>query len=121
MRQSRTSFAHGGWYYLFVAYDACCKGVNSTYRTMVGRSSAITGPYVDPQGKAMMAGNALQVLASHDRYIGPGGGTAYVDGSNDWFVHHYYDGQESGAPELQIRVLDWSADGWPAMGPPLWL
>ena len=36
---------HAGWYYLIVSYDYCCKGVNSTYYTVVGRSKDVTGPY----------------------------------------------------------------------------
>jgi arabinan endo-1,5-alpha-L-arabinosidase len=36
-----------GYYYLFVSHEYCCRGVNSTYRIMVGRSQEITGPFGD--------------------------------------------------------------------------
>jgi len=47
---------HGGFYYLFVSWDLCCRGVDSTYRTVVGRSRRITGPYVDDKGVSMWFG-----------------------------------------------------------------
>jgi arabinan endo-1,5-alpha-L-arabinosidase len=111
---------HNGYYYLFVSYDLCCKGVNSTYRTMVGRSTAITGPYTDNNGKAMLQGNALQMLATDGRYIGPGGGTAFRDGSLYYYVYHYYDGQDNGASFLMMRPILWTADDWPQFSTPLW-
>ena len=42
---------HDGKFYLFVSFDACCRGMASTYRIMVGRADAITGPYLDAEGK----------------------------------------------------------------------
>ena len=35
---------HDAWWYLFVSYDRCCRGVNSTYNVVVGRARQITGP-----------------------------------------------------------------------------
>ncbi|HYQ28915.1 MAG TPA: arabinan endo-1,5-alpha-L-arabinosidase [Polyangiaceae bacterium] len=110
---------HNGYYYLFVSFDACCKGVDSTYRTMVGRASAITGPYTDANGKAMLQGNAVQLLAKDGRYIGPGGGTAFRDGELFYYAYHYYDGQMNGASELMLRPINWQND-WPELAAPLW-
>jgi arabinan endo-1,5-alpha-L-arabinosidase len=111
--------SHNGYYYLFVSYDACCKGVSSTYRTMVGRASAITGPYTDKNGKAMLQGNAVQLLATDGRYIGPGGGSAFRDGNLYYYAYHYYDGQMNGASQLMLRPIAWK-DDWPELAPPLW-
>jgi arabinan endo-1,5-alpha-L-arabinosidase len=110
---------HNGYYYLFVSYDACCKGVDSTYRTMVGRASAITGPYTDADGKGMLQGNAVQLLGKEGRYIGPGGGSAFQDGNQYFYAYHYYDGQMNGASELMLRPIEWKND-WPELAAPLW-
>jgi arabinan endo-1,5-alpha-L-arabinosidase len=111
---------HDGFFYLFVSFDACCKGTASTYRTMVGRGSHITGPYFDKNGSDMMTGAAEQLLASEGRYIGPGGGTAFAHGNGYLYAYHYYDGEnDSGAPKLQVRPIDFDATDWPVMGDPL--
>jgi arabinan endo-1,5-alpha-L-arabinosidase len=115
--------SHNGYYYLFVSYDLCCKGVNSTYRTMVGRASAIIGPYTNRNGQAMLQGNAEQMLATSGRYIGPGGGTAFQDGNLYYYVYHYYDGQAgqtNGNPYLMMRPILWGNDDWPTFDTPLW-
>jgi arabinan endo-1,5-alpha-L-arabinosidase len=111
--------SHNGFYYLFVSFDACCQGVNSTYRTMVGRGTSITGPYTDMAGTDMMDGAAEQLLASAGRYIGPGGGTAWKDGDTYLYVYHYYDGEGGGASKLQIRPIAFGPDDWPTLGDPL--
>jgi arabinan endo-1,5-alpha-L-arabinosidase len=108
--------SHNGYFYLFVSFDTCCQGVNSTYRTMVGRASAITGPYTDKSGAAMMQGAAEQLLATSGRYIGPGGGTAWKDGNTYLYVYHYYDGDANGASKLQIRPIVFGSDDWVTLG-----
>lgn len=102
---------HGRFYYLFVSFDLCCRGVHSTYRTMVGRSSEVTGPYADESGNPMMEGGGTQLLASNQRWIGPGGESVLLGKPEDMMVFHAYDAT-TGRPSLQISSIAW-VNGWP--------
>lgn len=106
-----------GYYYLFASYDFCCRGVNSTYYTVVGRSQAVTGPYVDRDGKPMMKGGGLLVLHAElddaKRFVGPGHNSILRDGGADFIVYHAYDTLQNGRPTLRIQRLGWTPDGWP--------
>jgi arabinan endo-1,5-alpha-L-arabinosidase len=104
-----------GYYYLFVSFDYCCRGVDSTYHIMVGRSQEITGPYVDKDGKAMLEGGGTLIDKGDDRWIGPGHNAVYQQGHSTILVNHAYDKQNVGRPTLQIRPLYWDADGWPTL------
>lgn len=108
---------HGGFYYLFVSFDRCCAGLESTYRIMVGRSKDVTGPYVDREGVPMLRGGGSQLQATSGRFIGPGGQEAIHDGTRDLLVYHYYDGNQGGTPQLQVSPLRWGSDGWPSLDP----
>ena len=102
---------HGGYYYLFVSFDMCCRGVNSTYRIMVGRARNVTGPYVDAAGKPMLEGGGTQLLAGNSRWRGPGGESILQGRKGDIIVFHAYDAV-TGRPALQISTLTWQ-NGWP--------
>jgi arabinan endo-1,5-alpha-L-arabinosidase len=102
---------HGDFYYLFVSFDLCCRGVRSNYRTMVGRSREVTGPYVDADGKPMLHGGGTSLLTGNKRWIGPGGESILQQASGDIIVFHAYDGT-TGHPFLQISTIDWTG-GWP--------
>jgi arabinan endo-1,5-alpha-L-arabinosidase len=102
---------HGNYYYLFVSFDLCCRGVKSTYKTMVGRSPSVTGPYVDKGGKPMLQGGGSPLLTGNKRWLGPGGGSILPQKDADIIVFHAYDAA-TGHPFLQISTLDWK-DGWP--------
>jgi arabinan endo-1,5-alpha-L-arabinosidase len=102
-----------GYYYLFASFDFCCRGVNSTYKIMVGRSSQIAGPYVDRDGKPMMDGGGSLIYAGSDRWRGPGHNSIYVENGTYWMVYHAYDTTANGAPTLRIEVLQWNQDNWP--------
>jgi arabinan endo-1,5-alpha-L-arabinosidase len=102
----------GGYYYLFVSWDLCCRGTKSTYRTMVGRSKEVTGPYVDKDGKPMLQGGGSQLLTPNQRWLGPGGESIFMQKSgDDLIVFHAYDAK-TGKPALQISTIAWK-DGWP--------
>ncbi|MEV6346558.1 family 43 glycosylhydrolase [Actinoplanes sp. NPDC051851] len=105
---------HDGWYYLIVSFDFCCRGVESDYRTMVGRSRSITGPYLDAAGTPMLEGGGTPLLAGYNGFVGTGGGDVY----GDLFVHHYYDAADGGDPKGSVRVIGWR-DGWPTLSDPL--
>lgn len=102
---------HGSYYYLFVSFDLCCRGTHSSYRTMVGRSRSVNGPYVDAAGKPMLQGGATQLLVANSRWLGPGGESVLQRPEGDIIVFHAYDA-DTGKPALQISTLVWS-HGWP--------
>ncbi|MFI6033103.1 arabinan endo-1,5-alpha-L-arabinosidase [Streptomyces sp. NPDC051315] len=106
---------HGRHYYLFASYDACCAGVNSTYRIKVGRSTKITGPYVDSTGKPLLEGGGDLLLEGHGRYVGTGGQSVFRDRGKDWLAYHYYDAEDDGIPKLGLNRLSWQSDGWPTV------
>jgi len=104
-----------GYYYLFVSHEFCCRGVDSTYRIVVGRSEEITGPYVDKNGKTMLTGGGTLISKGDDRWKGTGHNAVYQQGYSAILVNHAYDAQNFGRPTLQIRPLYWDADGWPTL------
>lgn len=104
----------GDWYYLFASYDFCCRGVNSTYYTVVGRARSPQGPFLDRDGKSMMEGGGLVVLKASDRWKGPGHCAILQDRDADYIVYHAYDAQNNGRPTLRIDRLTWN-EGWPSV------
>jgi arabinan endo-1,5-alpha-L-arabinosidase len=109
-----------GFYYLFVSWDFCAAGLESTYKVVVGRSKSVLGPYVDFQGRTMNDGGGTLVLASSSRWRGPGHNSVLQTPRGDWLVCHAYDAQNvAGGRLLHIRPIPW-IDGWPSVGPVLW-
>jgi arabinan endo-1,5-alpha-L-arabinosidase len=102
---------HGDYFYLFVSFDLCCRGIKSSYRTMVGRSRKVMGPYVDADGKPMLQGGGTRLLTANSRWIGPGGESVLLRPEGDILVFHAYDAA-TGKPALQISTLGWENE-WP--------
>jgi arabinan endo-1,5-alpha-L-arabinosidase len=105
----------GDFYYLFVSFDFCCRGADSTYHVVVGRSEAVTGPYADRDGVAMLEGGGTQVTFPTERWRGPGHNAILQDEDSDYIVYHAYDAENQGIPTLLIDPLVWDADGWPSI------
>ena len=108
----------GDYYYLFASYDMCCRGARSSYNIRVGRSEAVTGPYLDERGEVMTRGGGDVVLATVGRVRGPGHNSVLIEGDQYHLVHHYYDAEDNGRSKLQIRPIRWIED-WPVAGDPL--
>jgi arabinan endo-1,5-alpha-L-arabinosidase len=104
-------FKHGAYYYQWVSFDRCCAGAASTYRIMVGRSTSVTGPYVDRNGTPMTAGGGTQVLAGHGSIHGPGHQAVFADTDAEVLMYHYY--TNSGAAQLGINLIGYDSAGWP--------
>ena len=103
---------HGGYWYLFVSFDFCCRGAKSTYNVVVGRSKLITGPYVDRDGRRMTEGGGTRVVAANtDKWRGAGHEAVFRDAGRDYLLFHAYDGV-TGRPRLHISTIAWQ-DGWP--------
>jgi arabinan endo-1,5-alpha-L-arabinosidase len=109
-------YLHDGKYYLFVSHGRCCRGVNSTYHTRVGRADKVTGPYLDRDGKNLMDAGGTLVVDTEKPFIGPGHAGILEENGKFWFSCHFYDGNDRGQSKLSIRPLTWTADGWPEVG-----
>lgn len=101
------------YYYLFASFDACCRGVDSTYNVRVGRAKGVIGPYLDREGVSMLNGGGTLVLEGSERWRGPGHNAVISEGDRDLIVYHAYDAEFRGSPTLRIDALQWDEEGWP--------
>lgn len=109
-------FHHGGWYYLLVSWDYCCRGAKSNYRVAVGRSRHVAGPYLDRQGKDMLQGGGTILLeGDKQEYEAAGHCAAYHLDNRDIFICHGYSAKRDGMALLIQKEIRWTADGWPEL------
>lgn len=102
----------GKYYYLFVSFDYCCRGENSTYKTVYGRSENIEGPYLDKEGKRMDRGGGTFLYGPNKDYFGVGHNSAYEFDGQWYFVSHAYEKVNDGRAKLFVRPMNFDADGW---------
>lgn len=104
---------HGGYYYLFVNWGLCCRGVKSTYEIRVGRSRRITGPYQDAGANDLATGGGTLFMKSEGDKIGPGHPSFLKHGGETQLFFHYYDRLRNGFANLGDAPLRWNKEGWP--------
>nr|WP_242528063.1 arabinan endo-1,5-alpha-L-arabinosidase [Muricauda sp. CAU 1633] len=109
-------FKKGAYYYLFLSWDMCCRGENSTYKVVVGRSESATGPFVDAAGKAVNQGGGTLLIEGNENWYGVGHNSVYTFDGKDYYFSHAYDANDNGAPKLVVKEITWN-NGWPSVEP----
>ena len=108
-------FRKGDYYYLFVSWGLCCRGKDSTYKIMVGRSKDVRGPYVDKEGKCLATGGGSLLLGGDKDWPGRGGNSAYTFDGKDYLVFHAYEAADNGLQKLKIAEMKWDERQWPVI------
>jgi len=109
---------HGDFYYVFAAFDLCCRGVDSTRSIRFGRSKALLGPYLDRDGKPLLEGGGSILLEGSSRWKGPGSNDVLQEGDQSYSFYFAYDAQNGGDVSLRLSTLIWDQDGWPRSAGP---
>jgi arabinan endo-1,5-alpha-L-arabinosidase len=105
---------HGGYYYLFVSWDYCCRGALSNYRVAVGRSKQVSGPYLDREGRDMLnGGGTLFLEGDKTEFEAAGHCAAYDMNGESIFICHGYSARLNGAALLIQKPIKWTSDQWP--------
>ncbi|SDQ50928.1 arabinan endo-1,5-alpha-L-arabinosidase [Flagellimonas zhangzhouensis] len=109
-------FKKGDYYYQFLSWDFCCRGEESTYKLMVGRSKSVTGPYLDKEGKRLDEGGGSMVIEGNKNWYGVGHNSVFTFDGKDYNFMHGYDASDNGLPKLIVKEVSWE-DGWPVVAP----
>lgn len=108
-------FRKGDYYYLFASWDKCCRGKDSTYKMVVGRSKKVTGPYLDKAGVDLAVGGGSLLLEGNQDWAGVGHNSAYTFDGKDYLVFHAYENADNGLQKLKIAEMTWDEAGWPVL------
>ena len=109
-------FKQNGYYYLFVSFDKCCRGMDSTYNVRVGRSKTVMGPYFDRDGVSLLDGGGTMVIEGNKDWVALGHNAAYTFDGKDYLVLHAYETADNALQKLRILPITWE-DNWPVVDP----
>ena len=108
-------FRKGGYYYLFVSWDRCCRVKDYKQKVVVGRSTEITGPYLDKTGKRMDSGGGSPVVKGNEGYTSVGHNSVYTFDGTEYLVGHANDINDGGRTKLVILEMTWDEQSWPVV------
>jgi arabinan endo-1,5-alpha-L-arabinosidase len=120
-----------GWYYLFASATNCCNGPLTSYGVFAGRSRDPHGPFVDRDGRSLLAGRVggtPVLLPNGNRWVGVGHNTVLSDDAGQWWT--IYHAVDEGDPYFEtdpgftrrpamLDALTWR-DGWPEVRAGRW-
>jgi arabinan endo-1,5-alpha-L-arabinosidase len=110
-------FKRCGYYYLFSSWGSCCSSPYD-YNIRVGRSTTVTGPYVDQAGTALMSGGGTLLVQGNASWVAPGHNAVITYNNKTYNLYHALQGSSSGPATLRIAEIVWDANGWPVSGGP---
>ncbi|KAI4086337.1 MAG: hypothetical protein LQ339_009050 [Xanthoria mediterranea] len=123
-QEAAFGYQYGHYYYLFFSIGSCCKydinkpAAGDEYKIQTCRSTSISGPFVDKDGKSCLQGGGTTVLESHDWVYGPGGQGIIRDSKIGLVLYYHYVDTRVGYSDAQKRFgvnkLDFSS-GWPCV------
>jgi len=104
-----------GYYYIFASRGICCKGLQSTYQIVMGRSKNIKGPYLNKEGKSWVENNYSLFLAGDSTEPGRGHNGFFTEKDTTFIVYHAYTRAANGTSLLNIKPLYIDQEGWPTL------
>jgi arabinan endo-1,5-alpha-L-arabinosidase len=110
-------FKRCGYYYLFSSWGSCCSSPYD-YNIRVGRSTTVTGPYVDQAGTSLMSGGGTLLVQGNSSWVAPGHNAVITYNNKTYNLYHALQGSSSGPATLRIAEIAWDANGWPVSGGP---
>jgi arabinan endo-1,5-alpha-L-arabinosidase len=108
-------YKHFQYFYLFVSLGYCCRGVDSDYNLVVGRSRTVEGPYVDRDGKLLSRGGGTPIAKGNADWAGVGHNSAYTMDGKSILIMHGYDKRDNGRSKLILREIKWDRGDWPSI------
>ena len=103
------------YFYLFVSLDYCCRGINSSYNVVVGRSRDVRGPYVDREGNLLNNGGGTLVAKGNENWAAVGHSAHYNFDGKYYMIMHGYDKLDNGRSKLIIKEMKWDRAEWPSI------
>ena len=103
------------YYYIFASRGICCKGIQSTYQVVMGRSKNIKGPYLNKKGESWLDNKYTVFLEGNYEEPGRGHNGFFAENDTTYIVYHAYTRSANGASLLNIKPVYVDADGWPTI------
>jgi arabinan endo-1,5-alpha-L-arabinosidase len=105
-----------GYYYLIGSIGTCCDGGKSTYKTVVGRSKSLFGPYTDRNGNRMLDNAHELIIKGNDKFVGTGHNSILLqdDKKNTWMLYHAFELEHLDSHrQVLLDQIHWDKEGWP--------
>ena len=103
------------YYYIFASRGICCKGNDSNYQVVMGRSENLKGPFLNREGESWVDNHYTLFMAGDEARPGRGHNGFFTENDTTYIVYHAYTRLAEGRPLLNIQTLYADDEGWPTL------